>query len=391
MSAPAIELRDVFRIHPSERAASVALAGLTMAVAPGEVVVVRGPSGSGKTTLLRILAALDRPSAGSVRVLGADPAQLGARAAARFRAERVGMLDQHYARALSPHLTCAELIALTPSLRGAPPAAARARALELLERVGLPDRADALPAELSGGEQQRVAVCAAIAHRPGLLLADEPAGELDEAAARTVYALLGELVREQGATAVIVSHDRASEGIADRVLGIRDGRLSDEAERTGEPRLVVGRGGWIRLPEALRRDAALGGRAQASAGGERTAAAAGGRAGRARARARADPAGSRGLGDRRGGPGRLAHVRRRLGRTDRAGRPRRGLPRGAHDGRRGTLRQRQEHARAPARRPRAPDGRQRGRGRRRSWRGSTAAAWPRTAAPTSGSSRRSPA
>ena len=239
-----------------------------MVVAPGEVVVVRGPSGSGKTTLLRILAALDRPSAGSVQVLGADPAQMGARAAARFRAERVGMLDQHYARALSPHLTCVELIALTPSLRGAPPDAARARALELLARVGLPDRADALPAELSGGEQQRVAVCAAIAHRPGLLLADEPAGELDEAAARTVYALLGELVREQGATAVIVSHDRASEGIADRVLGIRDGRLSDEAERTGEPRLVVGRGGWIRLPEALRRDAALGGRAQASAGGD---------------------------------------------------------------------------------------------------------------------------
>ena len=114
------------------------------------------------------------------------------------------MLDQHYARALSPHLTCAELIALTPSLRGAPPAAARARALELLDARRAAGSRRRAAAELSGGEQQRVAVCAAIAHRPGLLLADEPAGELDEAAARTVYALLGELVREQGATAVIV-------------------------------------------------------------------------------------------------------------------------------------------------------------------------------------------
>ena len=134
------------------------------------------------------------------------------------------------------------------------------RAHELLERVGILDRVDARPAELSGGEQQRVALCAAIAHRPRLVIADEPTGELDAEASADVYALLAELVRENGATAVVVSHDPASAEIADQVAHIRDGRLS--AERHGdEETTVVGAGGWLRVSEEVLHAAGIGDRA----------------------------------------------------------------------------------------------------------------------------------
>ncbi|MGB2951811.1 MAG: ATP-binding cassette domain-containing protein, partial [Gaiellaceae bacterium] len=124
---------------------------------------------------------------------------------------------------------------------------------ELLDRVGLGDRAEARPPELSGGEQQRLAVCAALAHRPAVLLADEPTGELDAANAAQVYRLLGELSREHGCTTVIVSHDPGSTAIADRIVRIRDGRVSEEfvREEDESDTIVVGRGGWLRLPEEL--------------------------------------------------------------------------------------------------------------------------------------------
>ena len=124
----------------------------------------------------------------------------------------------------------------------------------------------ARPVELSGGEQQRVAVCAAVAHRPSLLLADEPGGELDASSAHAVYALIAELAREHGTTVVIVSHDPATAAVADRSVQIRDGRLSDETLRHGSAAIVVGRGGWLRVPEQLLRDAGIGGRAEAELG-----------------------------------------------------------------------------------------------------------------------------
>src|SRR5207248_8230709 len=138
---------------------------------------------------------------------------------------------------------------------------------ELLARVGLEHRAEARPAELSGGEQQRVAVCAAVAHRPRLLLADEPTGELDAANAALVYDLIAELSQELGCTTVIVSHDPVSARIADRAISIRDGRVSEEAGRRGvEESIVVGRGGWLRLPEELLARAGIASRASARLG-----------------------------------------------------------------------------------------------------------------------------
>jgi ABC-type lipoprotein export system ATPase subunit len=263
---PAVELRDVFRIYEAPEGASVALQGLSLAVGDGELVIALGPSGSGKSTLLRIAGGLDRPSAGTARTFGVELARVRPRAAAAFRARHLGVLDQHYVRSLSPELTCREAVGLRLALRGRPREECDRRADELLERVGLRDRAGDRPSSLSGGEQQRVAVCAALAHRPRLLLADEPGGELDAASAETVYRLVAELVRELGATALVVSHDPGATAIADRLVSIRDGRLGEEALPGGASRLVVGRGGWLRLPGPLLRETGIGSHAEARAG-----------------------------------------------------------------------------------------------------------------------------
>ena len=229
--------------------------------------MVLGPSGSGKSTLLRIAAGLDHPSAGLARTLGVDLARLSRRRLAAFRARNLGVLDQHYARSLSPELTCVEAVGLRLALLGHPGTDCDVHALELLERVGLRDRADDLPRMLSGGEQQRVAVCAALVHRPPLLLADEPGGELDASNAETVYGLIGELVRELGGTALVVSHDAGAAAIASRLVTIRDGRLGEESVPGGPGRLVIGRGGWLRLPGALLHASGIGSYATARATG----------------------------------------------------------------------------------------------------------------------------
>ena len=247
----AIDVREAFRIHRLGGATSVALQGLTLQVEQGELIVVLGPSGSGKTTLLRTIAGFDTLSAGVARVLGVDVGALGPGAAARFRARNLGLLDQHYARALSPDLTCVHTVGLGLELLGASRAEARSAAATLLERVGLGARLQAHPGELSGGEQQRVALCAALAHRPRLLLADEPAGELDEANAKLVYGLIDELAREQGTTALVVSHDRAAASIADRLVYVRDGRVVEESRPGQRPSLVVTAPGWVRLPDPI--------------------------------------------------------------------------------------------------------------------------------------------
>jgi ABC-type lipoprotein export system ATPase subunit len=252
----AVDVRDAFRIFPSPAGGTPALQGLTLSVERDEIVVALGPSGSGKTTLLRAVAGLERLSAGSALVLGTDLGRQSNREIAAFRAERVGLLDQHYARSLSPDLTCRQTVALQLRLLGRDASTSERAADELLDRVGLRDRAAALPAELSGGEQQRVAVCAALAHRPQLLLADEPAGELDQATAESVYRLLAELVRERGGSALIVSHDPAAATVADRQVWIRDGRVVEEV-RNGESRKLIATRGWVRLPGAPAETAAV--------------------------------------------------------------------------------------------------------------------------------------
>jgi len=262
----AIELRDVFRVHSTPEGDAAALQGLSLHVADGEVLTVLGPSGSGKSTLLRLLAGLERPSAGVVRVYGEDVGKLPSRRLARYRSTLLGYADQHYARALAPELTARDLVALQLGLRGTSRTERFARADELLERVGLAAKRDRHPTQLSGGEQQRVALCAALAHRPKVFLADEPTGELDAATADQVYEMLNELVREHRCTTVIVSHDPESARIADRIVRIRDGRVSEEWARddsSGSDTIVVGRGGWLRLPEELLLRAGIGAKATA--------------------------------------------------------------------------------------------------------------------------------
>ncbi|HEY7795693.1 MAG TPA: ATP-binding cassette domain-containing protein [Gaiellaceae bacterium] len=256
-----VEVRDLFRVYPSAEGGVAALQGLTLSVGRGELCVVLGPSGSGKSTLLRIVAAFDRPSAGSVTVAGTDVAALGSWAAGRFRSRSIGYADQHYWRALAGELTARELVGVQLGLAGVARGERERRADELLERVGLAARRHAHPRQLSGGEQQRVALCAAVAGQPDLLIADEPTGELDAATAREVLAVIAELVRSEGSTALVVSHDPASAERADRVVHVRDGRVSSEhvagAAAAGDGAIVVGRGGWLRLPEDLLRSAGI--------------------------------------------------------------------------------------------------------------------------------------
>jgi ABC-type lipoprotein export system ATPase subunit len=261
----AVEIRDLFRVYPAPEGGVVALQGLTLDVRAGELCVVLGPSGSGKSTLLRMLAALDRPTAGTVRAFDRDLGRLARRAQARYRTEHLGYVDQHYWRALAAELEVRELVALQLALAGATPRERRRRGDELLERVGLLDRRAARPGELSGGEQQRIAVCAALAHRPRLLLADEPTGELDAANARLVFGAIADLAREAGTTTVIVSHDPESASVADRIVRVRDGRVSEEAALAdgGDESIVVGRGGWLRLSEELLRRTGIRSRATA--------------------------------------------------------------------------------------------------------------------------------
>jgi ABC-type lipoprotein export system ATPase subunit len=266
----AVETRDLFRIYATAEGNAVALQGLTLSVRAGELVVVFGPSGSGKTTLLRILAGLDKPSAGWVHVFGTDLRKIRGRSLRDYRSRMLGYVDQHYTRALAPELAARDLVALQLGLLGEPRRSRLHAADELLERVGLAGRKHARPPELSGGEQQRVALCAALAHRPRLVIADEPTGELDSENARRVYALIGELSREAGATTVIVSHDPESASVADRVVHVRDGRVSAQTAADGGygEEIVVGRGGWLRLPEEFLRRSRIEARATARLDGE---------------------------------------------------------------------------------------------------------------------------
>ena len=225
-----------------------------------------GPSGSGKSTLLRVLAGLERPSAGTALVAGHDMGRLGARARAAARREHIGLVGQHTELALSPALRVGEAIALPLRVRGAAPAAARRRAAELVAAVGLPPAAlRARLGELSGGERQRAAVCAAVAHRPPVVLADEPTGELDARAAGEVLGVLRALAADHGATVLLVTHDPAGAAVADRVARIRDGRVSAEGHGAART-VVIGRGGWLHVPEELLAEAGIGDRARIRTG-----------------------------------------------------------------------------------------------------------------------------
>ena len=260
MSEAVVELSDVFCVHRTNEGDAAALAGTNLELARGEVLGVLGPSGAGKSTLLRVVAGIQPPSAGVVRVLGRDIGRLSAGSRSRLRHELMGFLGQHTETALSPDLRMRDAVALPLVLRGVPRRERRMRVDELLEATALAGRADALPGELSGGERQRFALCAALAHRPALLLADEPTGELDEASADGTRALIIELARTNGTSVILVTHDPATAEVADRTLRIRDGRIV--GDRRGAEEALVINGGWLRLPSDVLTQAGIGRRAR---------------------------------------------------------------------------------------------------------------------------------
>jgi ABC-type lipoprotein export system ATPase subunit len=256
-----VAVRDVFSVHRTNEGDAAALQGATLTVTSGESVCVLGPSGAGKTTLLRIIAGLQTPSAGAVRVLGRDVGRARARTRARIRHQSVGLLGQHSGASLCPDLSLRECVALPLALRGAGRGERRHRAEALLDAARLSDRGAALPGALSGGERQRAALCLAIAHRPALLLADEPTGELDAVNGQVVLRLIAELTRAEGTTVIVVSHDPAAASAADRSVRMRDGRIVEECGDAPGGGIVVGRTGWLSLPPALLREAGIGERA----------------------------------------------------------------------------------------------------------------------------------
>jgi len=219
--------RDLVKVY-GDGAEVRALNGLTMTVERGEFVAVMGPSGSGKSTLLHILGALDRPTSGEVWVNGQNLARI--RDLDTFRARTVGFVFQLHN--LIPTLTARENVEVPMMGQPVGRRERRRRAEELLERVGLRDRMNHLPNQMSGGERQRVAIARALANNPALLLADEPTGNLDSQSGAEVVSLMRELNRDLGTTIIIVTHDPSVARRADRILLMRDGRIVKEM--TGE-------------------------------------------------------------------------------------------------------------------------------------------------------------
>jgi putative ABC transport system ATP-binding protein len=202
---------------------TVGLDGVDLTIMPGESVAVMGPSGSGKSTLLNIVAGLDRPTSGTVRVHGEDLTALGEGALARYRRRRIGMVFQFFH--LLDDLPVLDNVMLSARLIGTPYKQAKTRALGLLEELGISERKDAYPQQLSGGERQRVGVARALMNRPALLLADEPTGALDSRSGEQVMDLLLDL-NQIGQTLLIVTHDqRLAERCASRVVHFEDGRV----------------------------------------------------------------------------------------------------------------------------------------------------------------------
>ncbi len=220
-----LEGRGLTKVYGRGATAVQALRGVDIALTAGEMVVLLGPSGSGKSTLLNILGGLDVPTAGSVRFRDHDLTVGDEAARTRYRRDHVGFVFQFYN--LVPSLTARENVALVTEISAQPLDAMAALAL-----VNLADRADHFPSQLSGGEQQRVAVARAIAKRPDLLLCDEPTGALDIATGRVVLAAIAAANRELGTTTVIITHNQSIARMADRVLSFADGRVAREEQNT---------------------------------------------------------------------------------------------------------------------------------------------------------------
>ncbi|MCY4637065.1 MAG: ABC transporter ATP-binding protein [Acidobacteria bacterium] len=227
-----LEARDLCRRYRRGDTDVTALDGVGLTLEAGAFVAVVGPSGCGKSTLLHLCGAMDRPTAGEVRLEGRSLAALDDDALTRLRRERVGFVFQFFN--LLPTLTVAENIGLPLLLAGREPSASLARAGEWAERVGISHRLDHAPAQLSGGEAQRAAIARAVVHEPALLVADEPTGNLDSGNGRRILDLLQDVNRRSGAALLLATHDAAVAAAADRTVAMRDGRITGiESRRDG--------------------------------------------------------------------------------------------------------------------------------------------------------------
>lgn len=252
---------NLVRIYQTETVEVQALQGLDLLVHEGEMVALVGASGSGKSTLLNVLAAVDSPTAGRARVAGHDLVDLSRREQVHYRRHVVGFVRQQTARNLVPYLSARQTVDLPLTIAGRPRHERRDRATELLGLVGVAHCADRRPHEMSGGEQQRVAIAVALANAPRLLLADEPTGELDSETAAEVFGALRAVNAELGVTIVVVTHDAEVSGQVARTVAIRDGRTSSEVLRThgtedaparAEEFAVMDRAGRVQLPREYR-------------------------------------------------------------------------------------------------------------------------------------------
>ncbi|MCM0640222.1 ABC transporter ATP-binding protein [Cellulomonas wangsupingiae] len=267
-----IVCESLVRIYQSEGIEVQALQGLDLLVDEGELVAVVGASGSGKSTLLSVLSGLDVPTAGNVRVGEWDLMTMTARERVEYRRSTVGFVWQQTARNLVPYLTSAENVALPMALAGRPRRQRRADAAALLDVLGVAYCADRRPAQMSGGEQQRVAIAVGLANSPRVLFADEPTGELDTATSHDVLGAMQAVNRDLGTTVVVVTHDPGVSDHVQRTVAIRDGRTSSEVLRrtatrddgteheVAEEFAVLDRAGRVQLPREYRETLDLVGR-----------------------------------------------------------------------------------------------------------------------------------
>ncbi|MGA4797349.1 ABC transporter ATP-binding protein [Streptomyces lavendulocolor] len=222
---PMVRVEDVHRSYGTGAAAVHALRGVSFEIPHGELVALKGRSGSGKTTLLNLVGGLDTPDRGRITIDGTDLAGLGETGLLELRRDRIGFVFQGFG--LLPILTAAENVGVPLRLRKADPREREERVALLLALVGLADHAAQRPGELSGGQQQRVAIARALANEPALLIADEPTGQLDAETGLAVMELLRAVVRSEGVTALVATHDAQLLGLADRVLELGDGTLTE--------------------------------------------------------------------------------------------------------------------------------------------------------------------
>ena len=224
-AVPVLSVRGVTRTYQSAAGPLTVLKGVDLDVRPGEVVGLIGPSGSGKSSLLHAAGLLERPTSGDIRIDGQDVGGLPERARTHIRLARIGFVYQFHH--LLAEFDARDNVALPLRIAGVGQAEARARAEETLTALGLGERLTHQPAQMSGGEQQRVAVARALANRPRLLLADEPTGNLDPATSQTVFEALHDLVKSTGVAALIATHNMELAGHMDRVFALRDGHLEE--------------------------------------------------------------------------------------------------------------------------------------------------------------------